>query len=334
MAIKWAHTSIVRDNGERIDDAIAPIIVSASRSTDIPAFYADWFMKRLKAGYVVWVNPFNGKEQYVSFEKMRFIVFWSKNPKPMLQYLDDLNGMGFSYYFQYTLNYYDDLGLEPNVPSVEERIQTFKQLSVKLGKERVIWRFDPLIIFDGMSVSELLSRVKHVGQSIHKFTEKLVFSFVDIETYRKVDHNLNATKLGFREFTSEEIDALAKGISDLTSEWGIKACTCGEPIDLDKYNIKHNKCVDDELIHRISKHDKDICDFLGYSCQDSFPGFDSGPSKNMKDAGQRAECKCVSSKDIGRYKTCPHLCVYCYANWSKKTVLRNYNAHNLMKESI
>lgn len=334
MASKWERISIVRDNGEPVDDAIAPIIISASRSTDIPAFYMEWLIKRLEAEYVVWVNPFNGKRQYVSFKQSRFFVFWSKNPKPMLSYLTTLESMDFFYYLQFTLNYYDDLQIEPKVPHVDDRIETFIRLSDRLGKERIIWRFDPLIAFDGTSISDLINRIKYVGDKVHRFTDKLVFSFADINAYGKVKRNLKSIGSGFREFTAKETDILAKSISDLANMWGIKACTCGESVNLEKYNIGHNKCIDDELILSISNHDSKICDFLGYQQGNLFPSLVNQPAKNIKDPGQRTECGCIVSKDIGRYNTCPHLCVYCYANASQRTAQKNYDSHDPASETI
>ena len=152
----WGHTDIII-NGRPVK-AQTPIIVSASRSTDIPAFYSDWFFHRLRVGYSVWTNPFNGVKIYVSYQNTRFIVFWSKNPRPLLAHLHELKENNISCYVQYTLNDYVNEGLEKGVPSLEERIDTFKQLVDKLGKGRVIWRFDPLILTDKISLEDLLVR--------------------------------------------------------------------------------------------------------------------------------------------------------------------------------
>ena len=138
MAKGWDKAQIIKEDGTVVE-AQAPVIVSASRSTDIPAFYTDWFFHRLKVGYSAWTNPFNGVKSYVSYAKTRFIVFWSKNPKPLLQYIDILKERGIGCYVQYTLNDYEKEGLERGVPSVDERIETFKQLVDRLGKGSVIW---------------------------------------------------------------------------------------------------------------------------------------------------------------------------------------------------
>jgi hypothetical protein len=144
---------IITDSGQQVD-AQAPIIVSASRSTDIPAFYAKWFINRIKLGYVVWYNPFNQQPIYVSFKNCKVVVFWTKNPKPLIPYLKELDALGIHYYFQYTLNDYEKELLEPNVPALEKRINTFKELSNLIGKEKVIWRFDPMIVTPQLSTRE------------------------------------------------------------------------------------------------------------------------------------------------------------------------------------
>lgn len=177
----WSKEEIEIEDGTKVS-AQMPIIVSASRSTDVPAFYADWFMERLKAGYVKWFNPFNGLPLYVGFRKTRLIVFWSKNPAPLLTHLNKLDAICPNYYFQFTLNDYDKERIEPRVPPIEKRIETFRELSERVGRDRVVWRFDPLILADNMSVGDLLGKVERLGDKIARYTSRLVFSFIDIES--------------------------------------------------------------------------------------------------------------------------------------------------------
>ena len=306
--------------GQTTDVALMPMIVSASRETDVPAFYADWFVGRLHDGWCEWKNPFNGEVRKVSFDKARMIVFWSKNPKPMLERLNEVESLGFKqYYFQFTLNDYVAEGLEPNVPKVEERIDTFKRLADRIGKERVIWRFDPLMLTEKISIEALLERISNIGQQLKGYTEKLVFSFIDIAAYRKVQKNLAG--LGIREFSPDDQIKFAQGLAELNDERGISLATCGELADLSAYGIRHNKCVDDELMVRLFHDDAKLMDFIGAE-YDMFNGWHIKKSK--KDKGQRKACGCIVSKDIGMYNTCPHLCKYCYANFSDELVLRNY----------
>ena len=157
--------TILTEQGDNVE-ATAPVIISASRSTDIPAFYAKWFFNRLAKGYCAWYNPFNQQKMYISFSECRVVVFWTKNPKPIMPYLHILDEMGIHYYFKVTLNDYIKEGFEPNVPSVEERIETFKNLSDTIGREKVIWRFDPLIITSTIGPRELLTRIWHIGNKL------------------------------------------------------------------------------------------------------------------------------------------------------------------------
>lgn len=304
--------------GQTTDATLRPVIVSASRETDLPRFYADWFLSRLEAGWCGWKNPFNGKLYKVSFEKTRMIVFWSKNPKPMLERIDRLETLGYkNYYFQFTLNDYDKERLEPNVPTVFERLETFRALSNRIGKGRVIWRFDPLVLTDTIDVRELLDRVKRIGDVLKDHTEKLVFSFVDIHSYKKVFANLKGT--GCREFSESDRKEFVDGLLALNKDWGFVLATCGEDYSYD--GIIHNKCVDDDLMVRLFHDDAKLMDFIGAE-YDLIDGWTI--KKSRKDKGQRKACGCIVSKDIGAYNTCPHLCWYCYANGNAERVLFNY----------
>ena len=333
--MQWKKTKITLENGSEVD-AQVPVIISASRSTDIPTFYADWFISRLEKGYLKWTNPFNGKPLYVSFKNTRATVFWTKNPKPMFKYLDYLDKKMPNYYFQYSLNDYDKEGYEAKVPSVKTRIQIFKELSNRVGKKRVVWRFDPLILTKNINVDELLKRVKHIGDELKNYTNKLVFSFADIATYKKVQNNLKKEQVPYIEFTKESMQEFAKGLFELNKEWGLELGTCSEEIDLERYNIVHNKCIDDDLMIELFSKDKELMDFLGVEIQE--PTLFENERKitkkrNLKDKGQREDCGCVMSKDIGQYNTCPHECNYCYANTSKEIARKNYNLHLSNKEA-
>lgn len=259
-------------------------------------------------------------------------MFWSKNPKPMFERLDEIESLGYkNYYFQFSLNDYDAERLEPNVPPVAERIDTFRHLADKIGKERVIWRFDPLLLSNEISIDVLLERIGNIGRQLKGYTEKLVFSFIDIASYRKVQNNLSG--FGIREFSAEEQVRFAKGLADLNKEFDFELATCGELADLSEHGIKHNKCVDDELMIRLFHDDAKLMDFIGAE-YDMFEGWQI--KKSRKDKGQRKACGCIVSKDIGTYNTCPHLCRYCYANNNADQVLRNYRLHkeNAMSEML
>ena len=341
---------ILRQNGEVVD-GVAPVIISASRSTDIPAFYAKWFVNRLKAGYCLWYNPFNQKPRFISFAKTRVVVFWTKNPEPMIPFLPELDRMGIHYYFQVTLNDYVNEGFDPNVGPVEHRVEVFRRLSDLIGKERVIWRFDPLIVTPQLTARQLLTKVFHVGNQLKGYTDKLVFSFVDVKAYRKVQNNLiKETPFYTREnvdnaepggtYLTELVEGLAKLRDPWKGEgWDLTLATCGESIDLDKYGIEHNRCIDGDLMERLFSEDRALVYYLRTGKipePDLFGNIPEIPSerKDLKDKGQRKVCGCMISKDIGMYNTCRHLCVYCYANTSKEVVLKNKERHNDDSESI
>ena len=323
-----------------------PVLVSASRSTDIPAFYADWFFYRLdKAGYSAWSNPFNGVKSYVSYKDTRFIVFWSKNPKPLLQYLPILEKRGIKCYIQYSLNDYEKEGLEKNVPLLSQRIDTFKRLVDTLGKGHVIWRFDPLVLTDQISIDSLLGKVENIGSQLTGYTEKLVFSFADILSYRKVQANLQKAHINYVDWQEEQMREFAHRLSELNQKWGYELATCGEKIDLTEYGVKKNHCIDDNLIIRLAYNDKTLMDYLKVKFfpmpQKSLFGDPAPLPKGSiilpngmyalhgdnKDKGQREFCGCIKSKDIGEYNTCVHGCEYCYANASKQAAAMNFKCH-------
>lgn len=298
------------------------MVLSASRATDIPAFYADWFMNRIRAGYFRWANPFNAQQvQTVSSSKVRVIVFWTKNPAGLLPHLDELDRRGIHYYFQYTLNDYEEEDYESRVPRLEERIGTFRRLADRLGPERMVWRMDPLMLADRLGVADLLGKAGKLAAALAGSTRKLVFSFADIEAYPAVKRNLARAGIAAREFTRGEMEAFARGLSEINRRHGLELATCAEEVDLSAFGIGHNRCVDGERMARLWPEDTALMEFLG-------------SRQGVKDKGQRKACGCIVSKDIGRYRTCPHLCVYCYANSSPGEVENNFRAHRPEGEAI
>lgn len=319
--MKHQTITIRNDSGTEVP-AQAPLIISASRATDIPAFYADWFFRRLEKGYVRWRNPFSGKDSYVSFTNTRFIVFWSKNPAPLLQYLPLLKERGIGCYIQYTLNDYEAEGLEPKVPPLEQRIDTFHRFVDALDVGSVVWRFDPLILTDRISTDTLLEKISRIGSELNGYAEKLVFSFADIEGYKKVARNLYQSGIKHHEWDEETMHEFASRLSAMNrNNWNLRIATCAERIDLSEYGIEHNRCIDPELISRFAPDDAILQNFL-YNAK--------------TDSGQRRACGCILSKDIGAYNTCPHGCLYCYANTSPAAAYANYQESiaNSLTDSI
>jgi hypothetical protein len=316
-------------------DAIAPLIISASRSTDIPAFYGDWFMERLRRGYAKWVNPWSGAPIYVSFQNARVFVFWSKNPAPFLPCFEEITRRNSQNYLLFTLNDYEAEGLEPRLPPLEERIQTFIALSRMAGTGRVVWRWDPLLLSGSLGVSGLLDRISNVGDAIAPFTDRMIFSFIDIAKYPRVARNLRTRGFGdIRELSPAEELELAAGLQELNRSWALTISACGEERDFSGFGIETSGCISCDLMLREFGQDLVLRQFLEGPYPGTNPvGRTSSPiPPHLKDPGQRPSCGCVISKDIGQYSTCPHLCAYCYANTTPERVEKRYATYRIRAE--
>jgi DNA repair photolyase len=229
----------------------------------MPAFYPDEIMRHVKS--------------HISLDGL---VLWTKNPTPMFPHLEELGDLNVPFYFQYTLNDYDDL--EPGIPALDDRINTFISLSQMIGKERVIWRFDPILLTKGIDVDDISAKFRYLADKLHMHTEKVVFSFVDI--YPKIaDKGITAPDQVEQEY-------MERVIADTCLKHNLKCATCAETFRIP--GIEPNQCIDVDLLNRISGN------HLAYT----------------RDSTQRAACGCAKSKDIGEYHTCRHGCLYCYAN--------------------
>ena len=330
----WPRVEMMTEGG--VKNGIAPMIVSASRATDVPAFYGEWFMRRLQAGYVCWKNPFNAAcPQYVSLSSAHAIVFWTKNSEPFENELEKLDARKLCYYFMFTLNDYEPEGLEPGVPLLEKRIDSFRRLSKRLGRARVIWRYDPLLLGAELSVEDHLRRIRRIGDQLGEHTEKLVFSLADVETYGSVPQKLKHHGFQWHNFTMRDRETLAQGLTKLCGEWGLKLATCAENPDFTDLDIPPNSCIDVELLMRIKPEDRVLRQFLIGKSEQASPLYElPDVLRRLKDPGQRSACRCTASKDIGAYNTCLHHCVYCYANNKPILVERNWRNHSIGGESI
>lgn len=275
------------------------MIISASRRTDIPSYYGKWFFNRLKAGYVLVQNPYNAlrlSKLLLSPDTTDCIVFWTKNPAPMIGELKRISDLGYNYYFQFTLTPYGE-AWESNLPSVEKRLDTLYTLSDKIGKQRVVWRYDPIILDDTYSVQYHIEQFNFLCEKIHSYVDECIISFVD--GYSHI-HNI------IPEISKTQMKAIGKAFSDIAVKHHLKIATCSEKIDLQEFGITRASCIDKERIERIT----------GFSIN------------SKKDLGQRLECGCIESVDIGSYGSCLNGCKYCYATKSQLTAHNNFRQHD------
>lgn len=280
------------------------MIISASRRTGIPAFYTEWLIKRLQDGYVYVRNPMNFRQvSRVSLapEVVDCIVFWTKNPGPLLRRLEEIDALGCKYCFQYTLNPYGP-EIEPHLPPLAERVAMFRGIAHRLGRKALVWRYDPILLTDTITKECHAEQFAMLAQQLAGCTERCVISFVDL--YEKTQRNMK--HIALRDAEEDIMQAIAGQFAAIGREYGIEVQSCSEAIDLSASGVKHGRCINGELIGKI----------LGCSLQIG------------KDKNQRKECGCVESIDIGAYTTCRHGCVYCYANFSGKAVETNCRGHN------
>lgn len=288
------------------------MIISASRRTDIPAFYSDWFMKRIRERYLLTKNPFNSKQiSKIELDpnSIEAIVFWTRNPKPLISYLDELTSLGYNYYFQFTITGYPRI-LEKNQQKLDKSIEIFKNLSEKIGSEKVIWRYDPIINSNITDLQYHTIQFERIAEKLSGYSKRVMISFVDL--YKKTKNNINKLEntgdIKFGEINQDEIffNNICNNFSKTAHKNKFQIYSCAEIFDLSKFGIEHGKCIDEQLIN----------DLFNLNLK-----FD-------KDKNQREECGCIKSKDIGIYNTCIHGCEYCYANVNKNLANRNYNSHD------
>lgn len=271
------------------------MILSVSRRTDIPNYYSEWFLNRIKEGYLYVRNPMNIHQISkidISPEIVDCIVFWTKNPDPMLDKLEQLKD--YKYYFQFTLTGYGK-DMEPALPHKKDKmIPIFQRLSEMIGKEKVIWRYDPIVITEKYSEEYHLKAFQDIASSLNGYCKRVVISFVDL--YAKTKKNMKDIKTIDKK--QSELIAFSKKLAEIAVSNGMEIETCAELIDLSSCGIKHSSCIDKKLIENI------------IGC----------PIKVEKDKNQREECGCVESVEIGAYNTCLNGCKYCYANYSEEKV--------------
>lgn len=274
------------------------MILSVSRRTDIPNYYSEWFYNRIREGFLYVRNPMNYhqiSEIKITPDVVDCIVFWTKNPLPMMGRLDELKK--YNYYFQFTLTGYGN-DVELNLPDKKNvMIPIFQDLSRRIGAQKVIWRYDPIFFSDRYTKEYHIRAFSRIAEALNGYTEKCVISFVDM--YSKIKKNMERVRSYALDV--ESLRNFAKTLSEIAKHNGIELASCAETINLEDCGIVHNSCIDKELIEQI----------IGCKLQAD------------KDKNQREECGCVESVEIGTYNTCGNGCAYCYANYSAKSVNAN-----------
>lgn len=279
------------------------MIISASRRTDIPAFYLDWFLNRIKERYVLVPNPYNSKMiSRISLDPavVDCIVFWSKNPAPMLEKLDKLKN--YNYYFQFTLNPYGP-DIENHLPTISKRIDTFKRLSDRIGKEKVIWRYDPVLTNETYTPGFHKEKFAEIAYELKEHTEKCMLGFID--HYQHI--RTAVSRFNIQPLLKADIEEMAMSFKKTVDTCSIQLDTCTVKVDLTHLGIPGGLCIDNQLVERIA----------GY------------PISVRKDKNQRDICRCAESIDIGTYESCLNGCIYCYAiKGNYNTVKYNLNKHD------
>lgn len=280
------------------------MILSVSRRTDIPAYYSEWFLNRLKEGYALYRNPMNHAQicrVELNPELIDCIVFWTKDPENMMGKLDLLDALGYHYYYQFTLTPYgmNSYGkeIEPNLRDKQLIIKTFKQLSDRLGPHRVLWRYDPILINQDFTLEYHMEKFALLSKELAGYTERCTISFVDL--YKKL--SAKAKREVIKEISFEQMHTLAAAFTDIVIPYHINLQACCEAVDLSMEGISPASCIDREVIQKV--------------CGCNVPV--------KKDKNQRSNCGCMQSIDIGAYNTCRNGCVYCYANHSEASIQRN-----------
>ncbi len=283
------------------------MIVSASRRTDLPAFYAEWFMSRVRAGFCEVPNPFRrGQVTRVSLNpaEVDAVVFWTRNPLPLLPHLKELDRLGLRYVFLVTILGYPP-ELDPGCLPPARAVQAFQRLSEHLGPDRVTWRYDPLILTPTTDADWHRRQFAELARKLQGHTRRCKLSLVDL--YAKLGPRLRALQGTPHQFGPAPLDGvLLRDLAGLARQQGIEPESCAETEDLRPFGIPPGRCIDADLLNTL----------FGTRI----------PSR--KDPGQRPSCGCAASRDIGMYDSCPAGCSYCYAVRDFAVARRHRQAHD------
>ncbi|MCB9211236.1 MAG: DUF1848 domain-containing protein [Ignavibacteriales bacterium] len=286
-------------------------IISVSRRTDIPAYYADWFRERLERGYSFYPNPYSQKPVFINLlpEAVKAFVFWTRNPKPLFKHLDFIDEKyNNQHYMHFTINGLP-IHLEQRNPNIDFAISSAEFLAKRYGDNYVQWRFDPIVFSSISSSKYLISMFSDIAKRLHGITKRCYFSFVDL--YAKTERNFNKltqeSNILFYKTSLEEQIEFVNNINSIANKYEIKLYSCAEDQLLNKIDaIQKAHCVDADIIEDLCQKNKKV---------------------KFKYQPSRIGCGCIDSKDIGYYDSCPHGCIYCYANMNPEKALTNYRKY-------
>lgn len=276
------------------------MIINTGMRTDIPAFYSEWFINRIKEGFVYTRNPYypNQVTKYsLSTDVVDVLAFCTKNPAPMLKHIDLLKAYG-QYWFVTITPYGTEV--EPNVPPKEKVMEDFRRLSRIVGADSMGWRYDPIMVTDTYTLERHIADFEKMAENLAGYTKTCVISFIDL--YKKVQRNFPEA----REVSKAERITLGKEFIRIAEKYDMVLKPCAEGTELSEYGADCSGCM------TLSAFENAIHSKL-----------DAPKTKS-----QRPECACLLGKDIGQYDTCAHLCKYCYANSDADAVKRNREQHN------
>ena len=277
------------------------MIINTGGRTDTVQYYTEWLLRRFEEGYVLSRNPLfpNKVTRYeLTPDTVDCVVFCSKNYNTILPHLHKITDR-FNTYFHYTITAYGK-DIEPGVPSIEESMETLIELSEQVGRQRVAWRYDPVLLTKDYTIERHLETFERMAKILAPHIDRCIFSFV--EMYKKLEVNMPE----LIPLTERDKDTLARGLGELAGRYGITIQTCGTNGDFTRYGIHSSGCM--------------TLDILG--------GANGIVFKNRKHKGPRQGCGCIETRDIGAYDTCPNGCKYCYANKNPGAASQNYKLHD------
>jgi hypothetical protein len=280
-------------------------VISASRRTDIPAFYAEWFMNRIRAGRVGVRAPFGGRSFEISLipDDVIAVMFWTKNAGPLLTRFDELTRQGYDFGFLYTVNNYPE-SLEPHVPDLRKTIETISGIASRYSPQIIRWRYDTIVLSDVITPEWHVENFTKLCDTLAPYTDECIFSFCDY--YKKTVRNMEQFVPSYRIPDEIESKELAEKLGEIACEHGIRFASCAHDFLLSDH-VHKAACIDFKFLSRIVKDERKLA-----------------AAAKLKPAPTRKECGCLASRDIGAYDTCVHGCFYCYANANFNAAKKNY----------